>query len=147
VIGSLGEKFGKRLIDLVRRKKDRRLHGRGPRRRRPWLAGKSLNVSEKGLAIVEQHLTQFGDVPQNTAMIGRLRAALTEGRAISGADASFYMHEVAEATMMGRGMTHGAAHSGALAKYGVSPFSVYHPEAVKEFSSAFNSNWTSFWGL
>jgi RHS repeat-associated protein len=111
------------------------------------LAGKSLNVSEKGLGIVEKHLAQFGDVPQNTAMIGRLRAALSEGRAISGADASFYMHEVAEATMMGRGMSYGAAHSGALAKYGVSPFSVYHPEVVQQFSSAFNSNWASFWGL
>jgi hypothetical protein len=97
--------------------------------------------------MVEKHLAQFGDYAPNSAMIRRLRSALSQRQAISGADASFYMHEVAEATMMRRGMTYEAAHSGALNKYGVSPYSVYHPEVIAEFSELFNANWRGFWGL
>jgi RHS repeat-associated protein len=111
------------------------------------LADKAIQVSEKGLAIVEEHLAQFGPVPENTAMIGRLRSALSAGERISGADASFYMHEVSEATMMGRGMSYEAAHATALAKYGVSPYSVYHPEVIQSLPSSFNANWLKFWGL
>lgn len=111
------------------------------------LADKSINVSERGLAILERHLAQFGDVPQNSAMIRRLRTALGEGRAVNGADASFYMHEISEATFMARGEVYEVAHGAALTKYNVSPFSVYHPEVIQEFGSTFNSNWSRFWGL
>lgn len=89
-------------------------------------------------------------MPANTAMIDRLRSALSSGTRILGADASFYLHEISEATMMGRGgrgLTYDAAHAGALAKYGVSPFSVYHPEVIQALSGEFNSNWLRFWGL
>lgn len=92
-------------------------------------------------------LSQFGSWPPNTAMIARLRAALSEGRAISDADAVFYTHELAEATMMGRGMSYEAAHAAALSKYGVSPYSVYHPDVIQQFSEVFNSSWRNFWGL
>jgi hypothetical protein len=93
------------------------------------------------------HLARFGNVPQNAAMIERLRGALAAGEWIAGADASFYLHEVSEATMMGRGMAYAEAHAAALGKYGVSPFSVYHPEVIQAFPGLFNSNWLSFWGL
>jgi RHS repeat-associated protein len=109
------------------------------------LANSSIKVSEKGLAIVEEHLAQFGMFPQNTAMIGRLREALNAGESISGADASFYMHELSEATMMARGMPYDSAHAAALGKYGVSPFSIYHPAVVRSFSEFFNANWLEFW--
>jgi hypothetical protein len=69
------------------------------------------------------------------------------GFGISGADASFYLHEVSEATMMGRGLSYEAAHAGALGKYGVSPFSVYAPEVVAANPGSFNSNWFAFWGI
>jgi hypothetical protein len=111
------------------------------------LAGASVRVSQKGLAIVENHLVQFGTLAPNAAMVARLRTALAQGRAISGADASFYVHEIAEATLMGRGVIYQAAHTAALRKYGVSPYSVYHPEVIKKFASMFNSNWRRFWGL
>jgi hypothetical protein len=111
------------------------------------LATAELRVSQQGLQTVEQHLARFGSVPQNEAMIARLREALTQGRRISGADASFYMHEVNEATLMGRGLTYEVAHASALSKYQVSPFSVYHPEVIQAFPSQFNQNWLRFWGI
>ncbi len=109
-------------------------------------ASRGFQISEKGLRIVETHLVQFGEVPENTAMISRLRAALKSGEELTGADASFYFHEVSEATLMGRGVSYEAAHATALGKYGVSPFSVYHPDVIKALPGRFNSNWSTFWG-
>lgn len=111
------------------------------------LAGKSINVSGKGLDLVKNHISQFGDVPENTAMIYRIESALKSGQAITGADASFYMHEAAEATMMQGGSSYKAAHEAALQKYSVSPFSVYHPEVIQNFSEWFNQGFKDFWGL
>ncbi|MCC6217303.1 MAG: hypothetical protein IT376_20770 [Polyangiaceae bacterium] len=39
------------------------------------LTGRSIQVSERGLAIVESHLTQFGSFPENAAMVARLSCA------------------------------------------------------------------------
>ena len=84
-------------------------------------------------------------------MIERLESALREGKTISGADASFYMHEVTEAIKMKSGLNYDAAHAKALAKYEVSPFSVYHPDVIlkvnKTEPGSFNRNWLKFWGL
>jgi hypothetical protein len=77
----------------------------------------------------------------------RLEIALARGRTISGGDASFYMHEVHEATLMGRGTPYDEAHNAALEKYGVSVFSVYHPDVIQAFPEYFNENWFRFWGL
>jgi hypothetical protein len=107
----------------------------------------SFNVSKKGLGIVEDHLAQFGDVPENSMMIDRLKTAVESGSKITGADASFYFHEVSEATMMGRGLSYEVAHPAALAKYGVSPFSVYHPDVISALPESFGPNWKLFWGL
>jgi hypothetical protein len=80
-------------------------------------------------------------------MIARLRTALAEGKTISGTDASFYMYEASEATMMGRGMGYEAAHDAALSKYQVSPFSVYHPEVIQSLPGSFGTGFKKFWGL
>lgn len=111
------------------------------------VAGMSVRVSEKGLGIVERHLANFDAFAPNDAMVARLRGALNSGARISGADASFYFHEVSEATMMGRGLSYQAAHVGALGKYGVSPYSVYHPDVIVANPGWFNSNWFDFWGI
>ncbi|WP_256703623.1 contractile injection system protein, VgrG/Pvc8 family [Paenibacillus peoriae] len=112
------------------------------------LEGKELNVSEKGLNIVKKHLSSnFEEFPENTAMIKRLEDALANKKKISGADASFYMHEVSESTMMKKGIDYDTAHEMALQKYDVSRFSVYHPDVIESMPKIFNKNWRKFWGL
>lgn len=111
------------------------------------LLGKEIRVSQRGLDLVERHLAQFGPVEENTMMLDRLRSALANAQKISGGDASFYLHEASEATMMGRGMGYDAAHAAALQKYGVSKFSVYSPEVIQALPGSFNQNWFNFWGL
>ncbi|MFY0517965.1 hypothetical protein ACOMCU_09035 [Lysinibacillus sp. UGB7] len=112
------------------------------------LVGKELNVSEKGLKIVKEHLSEnFGDYPENLAMIKRLENALANKQKISGADASFYLHEVSESTMMKKGVDYDTAHEMAIKKYNVSPFSVYHADVIKSMPDIFNKNWRKFWGL
>jgi len=71
-------------------------------------------------------------------MINRIESALKNGQPITGADASFYMHEVAEATMMQKGIPYEVAHEAVLQKYNVSPYSVHHPEVIQQFSEWFN---------
>lgn len=111
------------------------------------IAGKEIAVTQKGLSLVEGHLEKFGDYGPNSAMVDRLRSAMEEGRTVSGADASFYLHEASEATMMNRGLGYPDAHQAALSKYDVSPYSVYHPEVIRAFPDEFNSNWSKFWGM
>ncbi|ATQ71016.1 MULTISPECIES: hypothetical protein [Methylosinus] len=72
---------------------------------------------------------------------------MASGQRVTGADAIFYTHEAAEATMMGRGLSYDAAHAASLEKYGVSPFSVYHPDVIRSMPEHFNSNWYKFWGI
>jgi hypothetical protein len=68
---------------------------------------------------------------------------------LTGADASFYVHELSEATKMARGFDYTRAHQFALNKYQVSPFSVYHPKVISQLNRIepgyFNNNWTKFW--
>lgn len=111
------------------------------------LEGKEIRVSQKGIDIVKQHLSGEFSSPTNDAMIERLERALANGETINGADASFYMHELAETTMMNAGMDYATAHFLALQKYDVSPFSVYHPDVIRMFSDMFNSLWKKFGGM
>lgn len=113
-------------------------------------ASGGIRLSEIGLDLVEQHLVRFGDVPENAVMMRRLRDAFSAGKRVTGADANFYLHEAAEATMMNRGVLDKAAHDAVLAKYdkfGVSHYSLYHPEAMNANPSGFGSNWWKFWNL
>ncbi len=107
-------------------------------------ADQGIRITSKGMDIVKNHLARF-EFAANDAMVGRLESAI--GRRVTGADANFYLHEVSEATMMGRGLSYEAAHAGALQKYGVSPFSLYHPNVIKEFPKLFNSGWLAYWGI
>jgi YD repeat-containing protein len=115
------------------------------------LANRNVNVTEKGIHIVENHLQKFGEIPENNMMSNRLRIALAEGQPIKGADAIFYTHELAEATKMKMGMPYKAAHEFSLNKYQVSPYSVYHPEVIEsvnqQLPGSFNNNWLNFWGI
>jgi filamentous hemagglutinin len=111
------------------------------------LEGVSLEASSEGLAQVEAHLAQFGEWGPNEAMLERIGTALANGETISGADAVFYTHELAESTLMQQGMTYAEAHAAALEQYGVSPFSVYAAEVVEQFPALFNNAWRAFWGL
>lgn len=44
-------------------------------------------------------------------------------------------------------MAYDEAHTAALAKNGVSPFSVYAPEVIQSFPENFNDRSFSFWGI
>jgi filamentous hemagglutinin len=96
---------------------------------------------------VGNHLAQFGDDAANAGMMQRLQDAFAAGQRATGADANFYLHEASEATMMGRGLSYDAAHAAALEKYGVSNFSLYHPEVIQANPGLFNNAWRAFWGL
>jgi len=113
------------------------------------LTNKEVVISEKGLNIVKKHLSQFGAIKENELMLERLNKALVTGNNLTGADASFYIHEVSEATKMSRGISYVEAHEFALNKYQVSPFSVYHPEVINTVNAlepgSFNINWLDFW--
>ncbi|MFL5807435.1 MAG: hypothetical protein ACJ8CR_37630, partial [Roseiflexaceae bacterium] len=117
------------------------------------LSGRQFRISSQDLATIERHLARpeldAADLaPENVAMIARLRTALTEGSLISGADASFYFHELTEAALMDQGIPYETAHLQALARYGVSHFSVYHPEVLQALGREhFNLNWFRFWGI
>ncbi|MBD2385907.1 hypothetical protein H6G32_10900 [Cylindrospermum sp. FACHB-282] len=80
-------------------------------------------------------------------MIQRLQQALDSGQTISGSDASFYFHELKEAKLMEEGDKWAEAHLKAIADYGVSPFSLYHPDVIKAYPEDFNRNWRKPWGI
>ncbi|MVF13681.1 type VI secretion system tip protein VgrG [Ketobacter sp. MCCC 1A13808] len=117
------------------------------------LEGKQVNISEKGLNMVENHLKHFdvdGPVLENQLMVDRLRTALNDGKPLTGADASFYIHEVTEAAKTTRvtnqlGVPYKTVandydlyqtlHWDSINKYEVSPFSVYHPEVINKVNN------------
>ncbi len=113
------------------------------------LTNSTVRISQKGLDLVTQHLSKFGPVKENDLMLLRLNEALRSGKPVTGADASFYIHEVTEATKMSKGMGYIEAHQFALNKYQVSPFSVYHPDVISAVNAiepgSFNSKWIDFW--
>jgi filamentous hemagglutinin len=80
-------------------------------------------------------------------MLQRLNDAYAAGQKVIGADANFYLHEASEATMMARGLSDAAAHAAAIEKYGVSPFSLCHPEVIQANPELFNNAWRNFWNL
>jgi RHS repeat-associated protein len=117
------------------------------------LTGVQIQVTPEGLSMVETHLGNefFDQVPENNAMIGRLRMSMENNEPVTGADASFYMHEVTEYNLMKDSPytieSYQAAHEAALAQYGVSRFSVYHPDVISTYPENFGSAWKAFWGI
>jgi hypothetical protein len=86
-------------------------------------SGLSVQLSQKGLDLVGNHLAQFDEFAPNAQMMQNLQDAFAAGQKVTGANATFYLHEASEATFMGNGLSYDAAHAAALQKYGVSPFS------------------------
>lgn len=54
---------------------------------------------------------------------------------------TFRLLVLTEPTLMRQGIGYEMAHAAALAKYGVSPFSVYTPEVTSKYPDLFTSNW------
>lgn len=112
------------------------------------LDGQEFIVEPEKLEMIKQHLTDnFYDYYPNEMMIKRLELALNHHQSISGADASFYFHELKESELMKQGLTYNEAHEKALEYYEVSPFSVYHPDVIRACPDEFNKNWERAWGI
>ena len=110
------------------------------------VASRGIRVSEKGLGLIGEHLAQFGEVEYNSMMMQRPGSALNSGARITGADATFYLHEASEATMQARGLSQPAAHAAALSKYG-SEYDLYHPDVIKALPQMFNQTWFRYWNI
>ena len=118
----------------------------GPARAAQAATG-GIRVTEKGLLRLEANLALLDSAPYNAAMVARLRSAMAAGKRVSGADANFYLHEIAEGAYRLRGLGYDAAHAAALGKYGASSFSLYHPEVIGAFPAYFNNAWRAFWEM
>jgi hypothetical protein len=114
---------------------------------------RTIRVTEKGLNIVYQHLAKFDEFAPNLKMIERLKQAVLFGEKISGADANFYLHEIAEATKMkslsGQVFSdaYTVAHKYAIEKYGVSEFGLYHYDVIENFKEMFSRGYFNFWEI
>src|SRR5262249_5753866 len=64
------------------------------------LQGVKITPTKADIAVIEKHLETFGPDAANEAMLGRIKAAQAEGRALEGADAHFYAHELLEQKVM-----------------------------------------------
>jgi RHS repeat-associated protein len=111
------------------------------------LTKEGVQVTDKGLALVEQNLARFAEYAPNTAMVKSLRDSLQNGGRVVGAEANFYLHEIAENTRRLRGMEYEAAHAAALLKYKVSEFALYSEKVIRAFPSEFNNKFRAFWGI
>ncbi len=111
------------------------------------LENQQFIIEEEKLLIIKKHLAQFPVYAPNIMMINRLQKALDNQQTIYGADASFYFHEIREASLMVQGYTYNEAHQQALKDYEVSPFSVYHPDVIKAHPDEFNQKWQKAWGI
>jgi len=112
------------------------------------LEGKEFLVIKEELEMIKQHIvTNFPNYQPNEMMIKRLEQAMCNNQKISGADASFYFHELKEAKLMKQGLSYKEAHQQALEYHQVSPFSVYHPDVIRVYPDEFNNNWKRAWGI
>ncbi|MEH2002379.1 MAG: hypothetical protein V7L00_27210 [Nostoc sp.] len=111
------------------------------------LTDKEYDVEHEKLEIIRKPISKFDEFLPSQKMIERLEQTLDLGQKISGADASFYFHELKEAALMEQGYDWYTAHPMAIAYYGVSPYSLYHPEVIKAYPEDFNRNWRKAWGI
>ena len=72
---------------------------------------------------------------------------MQDGVRVTGADANFYLHEIAEGAMRARGMSYDAAHAAALQKYNVSNFALYCDDVIRAFPEEFNNAFRAYWGI
>lgn len=113
------------------------------------ISGKEYIVTQTGIDNVKKYLIEQGFINdyENQAMLERLEQALANGEKITGADAVYYTHELKEAQLVASGMEQGLAHQTALQFYGVSPYSVYHPDVIKMQPEWWNDAWYDFWEI
>ena len=113
------------------------------------ISGKEYTVTQKGVDNVRKYLTEkeFIEAYENQEMLKRLEDALAKGQKITGADAVYYTHELKEAQLVASGLDQEAAHLATLEYYGVSPFSVYHPDVIKKEPGWWNNGWFDFWNI
>jgi len=112
------------------------------------LEGKEFVVETEKLYILKKHIADnFYPYEPNEMMIDRLQKALNNNQKNSGADASFYFHELREAELMQKGSSYEKAHNKALQYYEVSAFSVYHPDVIVACRDDFNQKWRDSWGI
>jgi hypothetical protein len=109
------------------------------------LTDKEYDVELENLEIIKKHISEFNNFLPNQKMIERFQQALDSGQKISGADASFYFHELKEAELMEQGYDWYTAHPMSIAYYGVSPYSLYHSEVIRAYPEDFNRNWAKAW--
>jgi len=109
---------------------------------------KAARVTQDGLDIIERHLARpelddgLGD-PLNQAMIARLKQQF--GKKLTGADLNFYLHEILESMMMDAGWDYAEAHEWALILAGVSRFSLFHPDVLRQFPTSLNPRYYTYW--
>ncbi|MCC5635501.1 hypothetical protein LC593_06490 [Nostoc sp. CHAB 5844] len=111
------------------------------------LIDQEYDVELENIEIIKKHISKFDQFLPSQKMIERLQQALDLGQKISGADASFYFHELKESELMAQGYDWYTAHPMAIAHYGVSPYSLYHPEVIKAYPEDFNRNWRKAWNI
>lgn len=111
------------------------------------LEGQEFTPEKEKLEIIQKHLAKLYSCEANKMMINRLEQALLKNQKISGADASFYFHELKEYELMEQGLTYTEAHKKALEYYEVSECSVYHPDVIKACPDEFNKYWRKAWGI
>jgi RHS repeat-associated protein len=100
-------------------------------------------ATREGLIDVSQHLATFGTDPANAAMYSRLTTAFENGQALTGADATFYQHELIESSIMDAGMDARAAHLQTLDMQGIQyapgyEAQLYHPTVIQQFPAYFS---------
>lgn len=104
----------------------------------------NVPVTQNGLDIIKNHLSQFEPFEGNNQMIRNLQNASDAGQSVTGANANFYLHEGAESIFMNNGLSYEAAHELALRQYGVSEFDLYTPELIQERTDLFSTPWQNY---
>jgi hypothetical protein len=111
------------------------------------LSNGNVKITSKGVGVVENHVSRFGDDAANQLMIDRLRGISNGEMNGTVADYNFYTHELREFTRVrSLGYETGQlpsdiyynAHSAALREYGIQPQNynqslraLYHPDAIR----------------
>ena len=110
------------------------------------LSTKNVKVTPRGIDVVEKHLSRFGDDPQNSAAIARLREVELGKLEASPEDLNFYTHELREYTRYRKlGYESGTpsledeatrmwnnTHTATLEDYGLKDNQLYHPSTQTE---------------
>jgi RHS repeat-associated protein len=102
-------------------------------------------ITRDGVDAVAEHLGRFGDTPYNSAMLDRPESSV--GSRVTGADESFFNHELTEKDLMDSGMPYQDAHAGALEAHGATEYDLYHSDVIRSMPEWFNSSWFEYWNI